>query len=77
MSEDSNTKPSRETRRKDVKEMGIDELRSEVYRLRRIRALQQHTIDAKQHIIEYMQGVEARRITDAIEKMLTGWRYRG
>jgi hypothetical protein len=40
MSEDNNAKQSRETRRKDVKEMTPDEMRSEIYRLYRVRAEQ-------------------------------------
>ena len=64
-------------RAKPVKEMTVEELRREVYRLQHKITAQGNTLKAKQAIIEHLESAEIKRITDAIERTLTGWRYRG
>lgn len=63
------------TKAKAVKEMTAEELRSEVYRLKRKNAELQHKLDAKSAILGYMESALTKRVSEAVERGLNDWRH--
>lgn len=60
-----------EAQHKAVQDMTTEELRSEVYRLQRIRAKLNRKIQTGDAIRDHIQTVQFGRLTDAIERILT------
>lgn len=63
------------TRAKTVTEMTVEELRSEIYRLKRKNAELQHSLNAKSAILEHMEGAFIKRVSEAVDRVLDDWRH--